>query len=163
MTEYVVHAGPTLLDLLVVCSKLPRDSIDQYEAFTGRTFFAEDVAAMHFQRPRSWVLTADNEPIAAGGYDQLRPGVYQDWLLATEAAFSPAHWKATSRRCKRVMDAMLRTDAHRLQCVALASRVQAINWYRVLGLELEGTLRGYGVNGEDALMFSRLRAPDGNG
>jgi hypothetical protein len=59
------------------------------------------------------------------------------------------------------MDFMLRETAHRLQCVSLASRIHAHRWYRPLGLRLEGTLAGYGVNGEDALMYSRLRTPDG--
>jgi len=99
---------------------------------------------------------AGDEPILVAGFSELRPGVYQDWALTTPEAWT-THWRSVTKMARRVMDEMLRRGAHRLQCVSLASRIHAHRWYRPLGLELEGTLRSYGANGEDALMFSRLR------
>lgn len=159
MTDYQVFRKPTVIDFLAVCQRLCPDEREQFEAFTGEKYDPEQLAAAYSLRDGpSWVLVADGQPLVIAGFDMLRPGVWQDWLLSVPEAWSEAHWRAVSRRARRVMDAMLRSEAHRLQCVSLASRVQAHRWYRVLGLELEGTLRAYGANGENALMFSRLRA-----
>jgi hypothetical protein len=156
-----VYSNPTLADFYMVCHKLPEDEIEQAEAFTGRAFDPEAAAAAYYLRDcPKWVIAADDGPIVIGGFEMLRPGVWQDWLFSTPAAWDQ-HWRSVTKMCKRAMDAMLRTDAHRLQCVSLASRIHAHRWYRPLGLQLEGTLHGYGVNGEDALMFARLRTSDG--
>lgn len=161
MRKIVVYAKPTLLDFLRVCSQLPEDEREQYECFTGEAFEYERVAAAYSLRGcPMWVLTIDDEPIVIAGFDRIREGVWQDWLFSTPAAWD-THWRTVTKYAKKVMDAMLRGEAHRLQCVSLASRIHAHRWYRPLGLELEGTLRGYGVHGEDALMFSRLRSPNG--
>jgi hypothetical protein len=125
-----VYRNPTLVDFLRVANELPPDEREQFEAFTGEAF------------------------------NQLRPGVWQDWMFSTPEAWSK-HWRGVTKIARRVMDFMLQGEAHRLQCVSLASRIHAHRWYRPLGLEQEGTLRGYGVNGEDAIMFARLRVPDG--
>jgi hypothetical protein len=159
--SYAVYRGPSLTDFLLVVSRLPADEREQYEAFSGRTFNAEEIAAMFALKVGpAWVLTVDEAPIVIAGFDMLRPGVWQDWLFSTPEAWEK-HWRLVTKVSRKVMDAMLQTEAHRLQCVSLASRIHAHRWYRPLGLELEGTLRGYGVNGEDALMFARLRASNG--
>jgi hypothetical protein len=158
VTEYAVYQNPGVVDFLMVCKRLPEDQVEQYEAFTGVTFDPQRVAAEASLQPGlSWVMTFDGEPEVIAGYYEIRKGVWQDWLFSGSRAWEPAHWKAVTRRCRRGMDGMLLSSAHRLQCVSLASRIHAHRWYRTLGLELEGTLRGYGANGEDALMFSRLR------
>lgn len=158
MIEYVVYKNPTLTDYLAVVPNLPFDEIEQYEAFSGRNFDAEEVCALYalHQGPR-WVLTADGSPIVIAGFDEIRPGVWQDWLFSTPAAWSPEHWRRVTRESARTMKVMLQTVAHRLQCVSLASRLAAHRWYGVLGLELEGRLARYGAGGQDALIFSRVR------
>lgn len=159
MIEYMVYKNPTLTDYMQVLPMLPVDEIEQYEAFSGETFDAERLAAIYslHQGPR-WVLTADGSPIVIAGFDEIRKGVWQDWLFSTPAAWSPAHWKRVTKECKRTMTVMLQTVAHRLQCVSLASRLDAHRWYGAIGLELEGPLRRYGAGGQDALMFSRVRS-----
>ena len=160
--KHAVFREPRLLDFLMVCRHLPDDEIEQFEAFTGQKYDPDEVAALYHLRPGpKWVLTADGEPIVIAGFDMLRPGVWQDWLFSVPAAWEPANWRFVTKTSRRVMDAMLQGTAHRLQCISLASRVHAHRWYRPLGLELEGTLRSYGIHGEDAKMFSRLRVPDG--
>jgi hypothetical protein len=152
-----VYRGAELIDFLQVCSKLPADEIEQFEAFTGEPYNWQRAAALFSQRPGpSWVIVADGTPIVVAGFDQIRPGVWQDWLLSTPAAWDK-YWRSVTKISRRVMDEMLQQGAHRLQCVSLASRIHAHRWYRPLGLEREGLLRAYGVNGEDAVMYSRLR------
>jgi hypothetical protein len=156
-----VYRNPGLGDFLAVCLRLPEDEREQFEVFTGEAYDAARVAAAFSLRDGpSWVVMDGKIPIIVAGFDMIRPGVWQDWLFSTPEAWDALHWRSVTKICKKAMDALLRTDAHRLQCVSLASRIHAHRWYRPLGLTLEGTLRGYGVNGEDALMFSRLRIPD---
>jgi hypothetical protein len=158
---WAIYKDPPLIDFLKVCSQLPADERQQYEVFSGDTFNAERLAALYSLRAGpSWVLTVEGEPICIAGFDMIRAGVWQDWMFSTPIAWSK-HWRLVTKTSRKVMGAMLQSSAHRLQCVSLASRVHAHRWYRTLGLELEGTLRGYGVNGEDALMFSRLRISNG--
>lgn len=155
-----VFRSPKLADFAAVVSRLPEDERDQYEAFTGEPFDPQRVSAVFSLRSGpSWVLLADERPIIVAGFDMIRHGVWQDWLFSTPEAWDERHWRTVTRHCRRAMDAMLRTTAHRLQCVSLASRIKAHEWYRVLGLKLEGPLRAYGVNGEDALMFARTGVP----
>jgi len=157
----VVYRNPSLIDFLRVADNLCPDEREQYEAFTGETFDAQRVAAAYAYTPcPQWVICNKEGPVVIAGFNQLRPGVWQDWMFSTPEAWSQ-HWRGVTKIARRALDAMLREDAHRLQCVSLASRIHAHRWYRPLGLEQEGTLRGYGVNGEDAIMFARLRVPDG--
>lgn len=157
-----VYSKPSLLDFIQVCHKLPADEVEQYEAFAGKTYNPEEVAAIYSLRDAmSWTIVADGQPIVVAGFDMIRPGVWQDWLLSTPEAWT-THWRGVTKICRRAMDAMLQGDAHRLQCISLASRIHAHRWYRPLGLVQEGVLHGYGVNGEDAIMFARLRDPDGH-
>lgn len=150
--------GASLADLFQVCIALPDDEQEQFEVFSGERYEPTYVAAAFFLRPGpKWTVVADGTPIVVAGFDLVRRGVWQDWMFSTPVAWE-RHWRTVTKLGRRVMDEMLRENAHRLQCVSLASRTQAHRWYRPLGLELEGTLRGYGINGEDALMFSRLRS-----
>ena len=82
MTEYVVYKDPSLADFILVCERLCPDEIEQYEAFAGEQYNAARVAAIYslHQGPR-WVLTADGQPIVIAGFDEIRQGVWQDWLL----------------------------------------------------------------------------------
>lgn len=155
-------SGTDLLELLQVCYRLPADEREQCEAFSGDAYDPAHLAATLYATPGpKWTVMAAGDPIMVAGFTNLRPGVWQDWAVTTPAAWD-THWRPVTRLARRVMDEMLQTRAHRLQCVSLASRIHAHRWYRPLGLEPEGTLRGYGANGEDAIMFSRLRTPDGH-
>ena len=156
-----VYRNPTLVDFLRVANELPLDEREQFEAFTGEAFDPERIAAAYVLAPGpQWVICAGDKPIVVAGFKEIRSGVWQDWMFSTPEAWSK-HWRGVTKIARRVMDFMLQGEAHRLQCVSLASRIHAHRWYRPLGLEQEGTLRGYGVNGEDAIMFARLRVPDG--
>jgi hypothetical protein len=159
VTTYAVYKDPTIADFLVVCHNLCPDEIEQYEAFAGAPYDAGRVAALFSLRegPR-WVLLADGKPIVIGGFDEIRSGVWQDWMFTTPDAWSEAHWRKVTRGCKRMMDVMLRTVAHRLQCVSLASRTAAHRWYATLGLQEGPPLPQYGAERQDALMFHRVRS-----
>jgi hypothetical protein len=150
---------PTLIDLLDVAYRLPEDEREQIKAFTGAEYDPQSLAAAyHLRAGPKWMLHDGQQTLAVAGFDLIRPGVWQDWMVSTPEAWTPENWRSTTRYVRKVMDAMLKTEAHRLQCVSLASRIQAHRWYRLLGLEFEALLGAYGANGENAFMFSRLKA-----
>lgn len=154
--------GASLIDLLELAAKLPADEREQYEAFSGNDFHFEQFAAEMYGLPGpKWTILDDGQVLVVGGFMQRGPANWQDWLVTSPEAWSPSRWKGVTRRCRAAMDEMLQTHALRLQCVSLANREKAHAWYRVLGLQLEGQLRAYGANGEDALMFSRVRPHHG--
>lgn len=154
-----LYKKPNLLDLLGVCHRMPDDEKEQYEAFFGLKYDPNEFAArLSLSQGPSWLLCDDEKPIAAAGFELIRKGVWQDWMVSTPEAWSEANWRGTTRYVRKAMNVMLETDAHRLQCVSLRSRIRAHEWYRVLGLRQEGVLEAYGVDGQDAIMFARLRA-----
>lgn len=157
----VLYARPNLIDIFQVCHEMMPDEREQYEAFNGAPYDALNFSArLSLLTGPAWALFEDKKPIAIAGFEELRRGVWQDWMVSTPAAWEPRNWRGTTRHVKKTMDAMLKSGAHRLQCVSLRSRIQAHRWYQVLGLRQEGVLEAYGVEGQDALMFARLRAED---
>jgi hypothetical protein len=153
-----IQENPLMLDFIKVCIKLPQDEREQLEAFTGMAYDIDGAAVGAFTSPGpKWVIRADGEPIIIGGFTPQRNGVWRDFLLTTPEAWEQ-HWFPVTRICRRVMDAVLISgQAHRLECVSLASRTKAWKWYKILGYNKEGTLHGYCANGADAIIFSRVR------
>lgn len=154
-----LYQRPALADYLQVCHEACPDQIEQYEALAGDKFEPDVIATKLFlQDGPAWTIYVDDKPVLVAGFTQIRPGVWQDWLVSNARAWEKDVYVGVSRRVRKVMDAMLKTEAHRLQCISLRSRIQAHEWYRVLGLRQEGVLEAYGVDGQDALMFARVRA-----
>lgn len=152
---------PLLVDFIFICQKLPEDERRQYEALSDGVPYDSERHAIQLAAslgPRWALVKGDGQPLAIGGFSYIRPLVWQDWLIGTPEAWRD-HWRSISKHCRRMMDRMLETEAHRIQCVSLADRTAAHHWYRVLGYEREGTLRAYGANGEDAVMFARITRP----
>jgi hypothetical protein len=48
---------------------------------------------------------------------------------------------------------MLDSGAHRIETVCLANRRLAQRWYSIIGLEKESTLKGFCIDGSDAVMY----------
>lgn len=154
-----VYSNPTLLDFIKVCLQMPEDERKQIEAISGQPYDIDSIAAGNFTvlGPK-WVFKDENdEPVVVGGFVPQRPGVWRDFMLTTPAAWEK-HWYSVSRNCRRAMDAMLVSkQAHRLECIAHASRTKAFEWYRLLGYNKEAVLHGYNADGSDAVIFSRVK------
>lgn len=147
-----------------VCDRLRADEIEQYEAFTGLVWNAEDGAASFIAKPgpKFTILDADGMPAAVGGYEEVMRGVWQSWMCGTDAGWETC-WRSITKGSRWVADQLLDGAAHRLQTNCLASRAKTMEWYeRGLGLKREGVMRKLGVRGEDAVMFS-LTKEDRNG
>lgn len=157
------YNNPWMTDFIQVCAKMPEDERAQVEAFTGEPYDIDGAAVGNFTAPGpKWVIKADELPLVIGGFVPVRPGVYRDWLLTTPEAWEKANFFSVTRICKRIMDAMLLSKtAHRLECIAPASRVESrpelARWYKLLGYTQEGRHYGYCANGADAISFSRVK------
>lgn len=157
-----VYNHVLLLDFLKVCARMPEDEREQLEAMTGEPFDIDGAAVGNFCVPGpKWVIKAGDSPIVIGGFVPKRRGVWQDFLLTTPEAWS-THWFTVTRVCRRSMNAMLMSgQAHRLECIVPAVRVQnrpeLKKWYKVLGYNEEGLHYGYCASGADAMSFARVK------
>lgn len=161
--KLVTLTKPLLADYLFIAHHLPEDQQRQASALSdGSPYDPERFAlAMACRVGPKWALVQqDGTPVAIGGYDMIRPGVWQDYLIGTVDGWKH-YWRSITKHCNQVMAFMLKEEAWRLQCVALADRTMAHKWFKAVGLEYEGTLRNYGAAGEDCFMFSRVRADHG--
>lgn len=149
--------APNVIDFLYVCHNLPADQRRQWEAITSDKYDPEHAALCLASRPGpKWAFVKrDGTPVVVCGYDQIRSGVWQDFLLSTADAWK-SHAIECTRFCRKLMQGMLDSGAHRLQAVVLADRADVVKWYRLIGLEYEGTFRCYGSHGEDAVIYSRV-------
>ncbi len=153
-----VYSDPTLLDFIKVVWAMPENERENFEALTGEKYNVDSIAVGNFMvNGPKWVAKVDDEPICVGGFAYQRSGVWRDFMINTPVAFEK-HWFPLTRICRRAMNSMfISKQAHRLECITLASREQAMKWYRVLGYNREATLNGYCANGADAVLFSRVQ------
>lgn len=148
--------NPDLLTILHCARNLKADEIRQVEAWAGGKYDPDATAAMCFQAPwAKWAVWGDDKPVCVGGFQLLRPGVWTVWMLSTPEAWGK-HRFAVTRSAKAVLDGLIQTGAHRVECTSLADRTEAHKWYtRCLGFRFESTMLGWGSNGEDAMLFAR--------
>lgn len=94
---------------------------------------------------------AGKPAICLGGCE-LHPGVWQAWSFATED-FSKIV-RPVTRFAKDVMlPAFIRMGMHRGQAIASVDNRMAHKWLRLLGAREEATLKAYGRDGQDFVMF----------
>ena len=148
---------PSLTVLTYLCERARPDEVEQFELLTHAEYDPE-AAAVAFWRAGKWALAVahpNGEPAAAGGYEQVQPGVWQSWMVGTVKGWDEM-WIDIHRATRFLTEALVDSGlARRLQTNALAKRTEALKWYGRLGLEYEGTMRGLAANGEDVAFFGR--------
>ena len=78
---------PSLTVLTYLCERARPDEIEQFVALTHSDEYDPEVAAGGFWRAGKWAMAVahpNGEPAAAGGYEQVAPGVWQSWMVGTE-------------------------------------------------------------------------------
>lgn len=148
-----------MLDLLTLCAEARDDEIHQQVALTGLPWDIDAVAVAHYRRPgiKFTLARADDRAVCAGGWDEIAPGVWESWMVGTQAGWA-AHWRAITKGSRQIMRQLFECGARRLQVPCLLSRAAACRWHeRGLLMERESVMRGYGADGEDVAMFVRLR------
>lgn len=149
--------------IVKLADELPTNERVLFKAVTGLEFDTEEfmgtLAEMAEGLEHQYTFWAGEKPIAAGGFLPQRPGVFRTWFMAPEWAWKE-HGRELTDVCRELIARLFRGKlAHRVETVTLADRAEARAWYERIGLAYESTLRGYGANGEDAVMYVALR-PD---
>lgn len=167
------YTDPLLADFFRVAANLAPDQRVQLEVMTGRPYDIDGATIGNFISPGpKWVVKygedehqferGEGVPIMVGGFNPQRPGVWRDFMMSTPEAFEKEFWFTVTRVCKRAMDAMFESgEAHRLECLVPAARIQSrpelVDWYKLLGYTQEGLRYGYCANGADAIAFARVK------
>src|SRR5690606_11769877 len=101
------------------------------------------------------VAHPDGTPACAGGWEQIKPGIWQSWMVGTVRGWEEM-WIDIHRTTRFVIEQLVDSGmARRLQTSALASRTHAHRWYERFGMVYEGTMKGLGENGEDVVWYGR--------
>lgn len=154
-----ILVAPTLRDLMILCHDMAPDERAQWRALVDPApYDFEQAAAKLYTLPgvKFALLGPRGQLIGAGGYVDQGHGVLRDWLVAPPESWS-THWRSITEACKFAMDCLLDDGYRRLETCALASRTRAHRWYeKGLGMTHEGTLRAYGIGGEDVVIYSRV-------
>lgn len=150
----------TLKHLIYLCERMRDDERAQYMALSGAATFVPEVAAVgFFNTPglKFTVLGSDCYPAAAGGAEEIGPGVWQTWMVGSPDGWSKA-WRSLTRAASWMIGGILEQDgARRVQATCLCVRSAASTWFeRALGMQPEGIWRKYGRNGEDVALFARV-------
>lgn len=98
---------------------------------------------------------ANGTPVVMGGLQMVRPGVMRSWMSGTDEW--PSVVREVTRTCRQILMYVFQEDIHRVECVSGEWCKNAHRWYRLLGLELESAMPGYGSDGSTFLMFRRLK------
>ncbi len=150
--------------LVALAEVMRENEQQQYLAVLGTEAYDPDTAAQWlvntWAQSAPYALTVvgrDGLPAAAGGFHPVAPGVWQSWMVGSEAGWAE-QWRAMTKATRWLMDQLLETQAHRLQTSAITTRVKAIEWFeRSLGMKPEGVFRHMGIRGESIAHFSKLR------
>lgn len=150
----------SLVDCIMVAKELPADEIDQIEAFTGNEFNVDDVAMSMFSSTGPmWTLRVceTNEPLVVGGFTRTGAERWRTFFLATKKAWEQYGGEVTQHAAETLKKVVADQENVRIETYCLARRKLACEWYERIGLTYESTLRGYGVRGESAVLYTLVK------
>lgn len=139
-------------DALYIAFHMREDDAREVMATRGDNYrhsFAEDCL-----RFGGWCYRdKDGVPVAMGGIVRMWRGVGTAWMVATPAI--ARHGVAVSRHCYRQM--MIDSEGlHRVHAFSAAFHTISHQWLEMLGFTRGATLRGWGKQGEDFILFERI-------
>ena len=153
-------AVPMLEDFGHIARNMRQDEIEEFLAMTGQPSYVSDVAARVFSNTPGETIALvgrDGLPFAVAGFVPVRPGVMHAWAAGTMDGWAK-HWRTMTRETIRRMDRLFATGTHRVEIVALSTRVRAHHWYtNGLGMDREALHIAYCSNGQDAITFARTK------
>lgn len=160
MSKVTTDSNVLVEDLAYLARRMRPDEIEQDLAMTGATEYDPESAIIKMAAVNGpkFVILDDGVPVVAGGFWQVRPGVWEGWQLGTLDGWAK-HWRTITKVTRRLNDRMLaRREVHRLQLIGLAGRDKTFEWYeRSLAYRREAILHRYCANGADAVMFYRTK------
>lgn len=148
-------------NLLTVFRDLPADELALWKVCTGREFNPVTCAIAALESPGfHYIIHNGDQPLAGAGFYEQRHGVYRTWMLSTSLAWEYYGEEMTAVVKGAISDIIAQGVAHRVETITLADRKRARDWYPKIGLQYESTQIGYGINGEDAVVYVALRGTE---
>jgi len=154
---------PTMLDMLGLLFTLDEDESEQLGALGNTGIDHETMAMAFYTSPGPKICMRDEEGKAAvvTGIRRARNGVGETWFFTAPGAWKK-HGREITERMIELRKDMMGSGWHRLETYCLASRDRARRWYDTIGLTYETTLRQYGANGEDFVLYVTVKEPTGD-
>lgn len=144
-------------DCVYVCQEIRQDDFKEFIATQQAQTKGEIIRQLLAQNGEHYTIcNKNNIPVLIGGTFYENPGVATIWLIATDK-ISKRDWWVTTTFIKGLMDLLLDTKTcHRIQASSIGWRFVAQKWLKRLGLEYEGTLKGFCKNGYDLLLYGKV-------
>ena len=145
------------IHVLILAERMREDEREQYEALAFEPFSVDGASKSFISKggPAFCLVDPDGNPLCAGGFEPLVPGVWQSWMLGSYEGWE--NWRAITKASRWVMGNLFAGGARRLQGSCIPTRSAAIEWFkRGLGMDHEGTYRAFGFHGEDLMQFARV-------
>lgn len=150
------------IHILYLAERMRDEEKEQFCALAYRDSFDPDEAARAFINipgVKFCLVDAEGFALAAGGFEQIAPAVWQSWMLGSYEGWE--HWRDLTKATRWLMGQLFNSGARRLQTSCLASRQKASEWFtRSLGMTHEGTRRDFGYGGQDVLDFALIRGQE---
>ena len=102
----------------------------------------------------------DDRPVAIGGLITTRPGVVSLLFFATDDFVRVV--RPLTHYIKTGPMARAKERANRIECFSHSTYTEMRQWVETFGLKPQATLRRYGKNGEDFIVYAWLRDEAGN-
>ena len=130
----------------------PRDAAEIFALRwdDDRLAFVNDYLPLMGATCRIW--ERDGVPVSCQGVVCMRPGVWEVFAFGTNA-WASVILSMTRYATRAIMPSLLRVGFHRAECRALAVHEDSRRWIEYLGADEEGTLKGFGRNGEDFVTY----------
>lgn len=151
--------GTTLVDLLMVAKTIDAGEAAQIEAFGGTT--DPERIAVTILQAAAFMWTAreidSGEPLAVGGYVQTGPTIFRSFFLANPRVWEEHPREITEMARDTIEEIKGAFEYVRLETLCLSTRPRQVpEWYEKIGLKYDATLEGFGVKGQDALLYSAV-------
>lgn len=111
--------------------------------------------------PFAFVGWHDGRPVGAAGATEMWPGVWSFWMFGTDD-IPKVGLEMTRLIKRRIFPLLFDLGMHRGEARSIHSHQWAHRWLKTLGFNYEATLRGFGKNGEDFLVFTLHRSDGSN-
>lgn len=109
----------------------------------------EDLAA----HGEAWTAHRGDRILTIGGFREVYPGRAVAWAALSDELYSDGG--RISRFSRERIEA---APYRRIEAIVDAENEMACRWARVIGLTPVHVLRAYGLNGEPAVLFERVKA-----
>ena len=115
----------------------------------------EEYLLVHTSSGESYSIFVDSVWACAGGVVMLREGVGEAWALTTPLV---SEYRISIARCAiKYLGGMIeRLNLHRVQASIQETHKDSIKFMEYMGFEFEGTLRKYGTNQENYVLYARV-------